>query len=201
MDNPAIVAAWAAAIAALVGPIVSVAMAHYMAKQEDYRRTAGFLFRDVVKHLHEFFTAFDLAHSCRHRRDEALKLESRKEALLGAAGIDPDGRPALIEQANLIENEIRRTDEEYARAFRDLNLVVAVLSADLMSLDLVFPVASKRCQEKIRDLLNMTDRLVQDDLPERKQCKSEIDNQIDSINSEIAKLYRDFNATQQLNQF
>ena len=51
MNEPATIAAWAAAIAAVIGPVISVAMAHLMVTQENLKRDASLLFQKLTEHM------------------------------------------------------------------------------------------------------------------------------------------------------
>ncbi|EAQ81743.1 hypothetical protein DSM3645_29217 [Blastopirellula marina DSM 3645] len=128
LDNPAIVAAWAAAIAAILGPIVSVAMAHAMIRRDERRKTAIELFQRLTIDVVQF------GNSVRRllAKRELMKSKYERE-----------------DHNELIENDL----DEFTKFFGPLDLCGATLRADILTIDLFFGERGKNCIDAIKTLL------------------------------------------------
>lgn len=146
MENPAIIAAWAAAIAAFFGPILSIVLAHYMASRENKRIEAAKLFRSIIAHSHSYRRG--LTKMLAAQNTELAAFQSRTNANLN---------PNFHSQERRDE-----ADENYRKAVGMRNRAVfewqdleADLQADILAIELLFCSQGKQLVETILQLLDV----------------------------------------------
>lgn len=184
--NAAIYAAWAAAIAAAVGPVVSVALAYWMGRQENTRLEASKLFRAIMEHSQAYGDAFsDFYHFRQHL--EAKKREithyRNSRSLPVAAG---DGNDQRIPQ---LSNELMVLDERYHRSFSGIRSVAALLNADVLSLGLLFDKKSESCGRAIRELIALGGLVDSENVPPFQDCQSSVNELIARISNAMEPLH------------
>ena len=185
MDNTAIVAAWAAAIATVVGPIVAVGMAHWMAKQESNRRDTSLLFRQVTEDIHRFRFAF------------LAKLYAQSKAFDAV----PDSVPAIGQGGKWLGSEASKSEYErkqdrlrqaiaYSNEMsQQLDSTIAILHADQMSLRLTFDKSSNKCVTTITELCDLVELLKRQPLPSYQECAEQLNSHLKSISGELTRLF------------
>ena len=176
MDNPAIVAAWAAAIAAVVGPILGVVMANSFSRHESTRIAASSLFRSVVEHSHRYRHCFDevvyrkVTTDINHNRVERLK-----------------HIPTSQDRVDFTTDLYNASVEAHSQAVKELGMVEAFLQADILDLELLFEKKSAKCVGLIRELVAIYDDIGKRELIELQQ---QTNDTVQRICNELQPLHR-----------
>jgi hypothetical protein len=180
MENAAIVAAWAAAVAAVVGPIVSVAMAHSMMKHENKRTEAAKLFRSIIANAHSFRSAFS-AYLYQRERDNAAY--SRQHSMQYNPNFH---KPGDYDRA---ADHSREVQVQLRNAGSHLESWEAVLLADILSLRLLFGEESRHCESAIRDLVDVRSKMANQELENREVALLYVIQTVAKIAKSIEPMY------------
>lgn len=190
MENAAIVAMWAAAIAAVVGPIVSVGMAHWMVKQENKRQEASALFRRIMEdsqnYKHAFEDRYQYGESSKRYRKQ---LERQTTGLSGIMRQHNERQGQYDSTLERLYMELQPLEDRYVRAFQEMRAIERLLNANVYSLGLLFGNESKRCGSAIRDLISMGIVFNEPELPPFEDCQNELNKRIDTTCQAMKPLY------------
>ena len=194
MNDAAIVAAWAAVIAALLGPVVSVAIAHWMVRQENKRREAAELFRRIMENAQNYRHSFLDQHRFRTRN---LTYADKLNKLLAiiretASADDAEGKRIHAETNALYQHgasDQQAIQDEYTRAFQETRAIESLLNADKLSLGLLFDQQSKPCGLLINELIEMSEDFNRDTIPEFVNCQERLNILVYRIGQEFKPLY------------
>lgn len=184
MENATIVAMWAAALGALFGPIISVAMAHMMMKHENKRRDSATLFRQVAEDVNSYRVAFLQRHYAQSVSNDAIP---------GNPAIGPGGKwlGSLESKADYERRETYfHKMIQYSRDSGErMRAVQAMLRADQISLRLFFDRASEKCVKAIGELYALESMFTQHPRPTYEDCEKRLSEKIEVINNEISALF------------
>lgn len=209
MNDAAIVAAWAAAIAAVVGPIVSVRMAHQMVKHHDKRTAAAELFYHLVEHAsnfrNEMLDAYHLNQKVREKleviMDTSIDSALSEEAVLDQ-GKHPDLDQTFDDLKRLGYSSLDRNLSQCESAFRQARILRSQLDADGMALELLLGQQSRKCADSIKHYGDYIHEL--DEIQERSKMIFEeivcenfegiLNERYEQIVTELASLHRSMEA-------
>lgn len=194
MDNPAVVAAWAAAIAAVIGPIISVAIASGFARHESMRTEASVVFRRIMENVQNYRHAFLNQHRFRSQIEKSQEtLNQLLDTIkVTAEAMDAQGESLHAQARALYDHgtaDLREIEGRFAQAFNETRSLESLLNADKLSLGLLFDKHSEKCGQAINELIKMSELFNRAEIPKMDVCQDELNNRIQAITTEFKPLY------------
>ncbi len=177
--------AWAAAIAAIFGPIIGVVMANTFAKHQSIRQEAAQLFRRIMEDSQKFRHAFMAV--CRYQFNQLSadvrlsRIKTHRPSKLFSSPPDP-----TLEAA---KERLELADEQYAIALRELREIESILNADILSLGLLFDKQSEKCGRAIQELIAMSELFNREERPSDDDCQKRLNELIQRIMKEMKPLH------------
>jgi len=194
MDDPAIIATWAAVIAAIFGPLIGVGLASSLARQDARRTEATSVFRrimeDAQNYRHAFSDLFWLESEAREKTDKKEALEYQLS--LSRVFVKNLATSYTEEEQNKIDSlsaDLQRVKSKHAKALNDTRALDTLLNTDRMSLGLLFDMKSEKCGRAIERLIGISDVLKQKELPPRGECQDQLNERVLAISKEMRPLY------------
>lgn len=194
METPAIVAMWAAAFAAVIGPVIGVVMANTFARHESRRTGAAGVFRRVMENSQNYRHAFLNQHRFRSQMEsKGVMLNKLLETIEKTApATDSVGRSIHAQVQALYQqgvSDVQQIEGRFAQAFNETRSMESLLNADKLSLGLLFDMQSERCGRAINHLIAMSEVFNLESLPSMEECQTRLNDRLQAITAEIRPLH------------
>lgn len=178
-QTPAIIAAWAAASAAFVGPLFGVAMAHLMARQQDKRTAAAKLFHAIVEHAQNY----------RHTLLDMNRADEQRHEQLERGKVVADHEEQISPLVQLMQSSLERIDSRYYSAFQEARMIQSQLNADAISLGLLLGSPSRDCVNAIKTLARSIHDFETEEVPDFDAVQAKLVELIENVIEEIKPLH------------
>lgn len=155
------------AIVTLVATLAGVGLANAFTRRESKRRDASETFRRLTENV--ITAGYAVSHLVRAATPSALQSEFTGEITGGQKGY---------------------TDDRFFNAQKEAREVASLLSADAMSIDLLFGRSGQQCIKAIRRLIETIERVRYMDDEERYDLRASVDSLQRSVLDEINPLYQ-----------
>ncbi|MEX1039661.1 MAG: hypothetical protein WDZ51_03455 [Pirellulaceae bacterium] len=189
MDDLDLVVSVATIIAVFLGPLFGVYVAGIYSRQENKRQEAARLFRLTNEHAQGFLYAFRTVHGIVVEQNEVNAQQNRQIEIhkeLSQSGSRAFVSPSSLKQT---KDKLDAIAEKLKTQRREVEAVVIVLNADVVSLGILFGDSGVKCGEAIRHLIVMYSVLDNNEVPTAEACVEELKKRVDVIGKEMKALH------------